>query len=61
MDGTRIEMGAGDISFGGDQNCIADAEGRKGHRSGTIGDQPAVLMIVQLEQAPPPHRPCCFA
>lgn len=47
-DGTRIEMGPGELSFGGDQNCAADAAGRQGHRSGTVGDQPAVLMIVQL-------------
>jgi hypothetical protein len=60
MDGTRVEMGAGEVSFGGDQNCIADAQGRKGHRSGTLGDQPAVLMLVQLDQAPAPGRPCCF-
>jgi hypothetical protein len=60
MDGTRIEMGAGDVSFGGDQHCVANAQGHKGHRSGTVGDQPAVLMIVQLEQAPQPNGPCCF-
>ena len=52
MDGTRVEMGAGELSFGGDQGCTADAQGHKGHRSGTIGDEPAVLMIVQVEQAP---------
>jgi hypothetical protein len=51
MDGARVEMGAGDVSFGGDQHCIADASGRKGHRSGTLGDEPAVLMLVQLERA----------
>ncbi|MHB8563554.1 MAG: cupin domain-containing protein [Acidiferrobacteraceae bacterium] len=61
MDGMRIEMGPGELSFGGDQNCAPDAQGYKGHRSGTVGDQPAVLMIVQLDQAPsPPHRPCGF-
>lgn len=60
MDGTRVEMGAGEVSFGGDQNCVADAKGRKGHRSGTLGDQPAVLMLVQLDQAPASGRPCCF-
>ena len=48
MDGTRVEMGAGDVSFGGDQGCVADAHGHKGHRSGTVGDEPAVLMIVQM-------------
>jgi len=48
-DGTRVEMGPGEISFGADQNTKPDAEGRKGHRSGTVGDVPAVLMIVQLD------------
>ena len=50
MDGTRVEMGPGEVSFGGDQDCIADAHGHKGHRSGTIGDEPAVLMLMQLER-----------
>jgi len=60
MDGTRCEMGAGDLSFGGDQGCVMDLQGRKGHRSGTLGDQPAVLMIVQLDVVPAPNRPCRF-
>ncbi len=51
MDGHRVEMGTGDVSFGGDQNCKADAEGHKGHRSGVLGDEPVVLMIVQMEQS----------
>lgn len=50
MDGTRIEMGAGEVSFGGDQGCVTDANGRSGHRSGTLGDQPAVLMLVQMQR-----------
>ena len=49
MDGTRVEMGAGELSFGGDQNAREDAEGRVGHRSGTVGDEPATLMVVQLD------------
>jgi len=60
MDGSRVEMGAGEVSFGGDQDCVADANGHKGHRSGTLGEQPAVLMLVQLDPAPAPHKPCCF-
>ena len=59
MDGTRIEMGPGDLSLGEDQNCVKDGEGRKGHRSGTVGDQPAVLMTVQLHAPPVPQR-CHF-
>ena len=56
MDGSRVEMGPGDLSLGEDQGCQQDAQGRKGHRSGVIGDQPAVLMTVQLH-VPPVHRP----
>ncbi len=52
MDGTRVEMGPGEVSFGGDQGCKADAHGHKGHRSGTLGDEPAVLMLVQMDAAP---------
>ena len=52
MDGTRINFGPGEISFGEDQNCIASAEGQKGHRSGTNGAEPAVLMTVQLHIPP---------
>lgn len=57
MDGTRIEMGPGDLSLGEDQHCIQDAGGRKGHRSGTIGAEPAVLMTVRLN-TPSVPRPC---
>lgn len=59
MDGTRVEMGAGEFSFGGDQNC-READGRKGHRSGTVGDAPAVLMIVQFDAMPALAPPCEF-
>lgn len=51
MDGTRIEQGPGEFSFGGDQDCV-EIGGRKGHRSGAIGDDPAVLMTVQLAADP---------
>jgi hypothetical protein len=56
MDGTRIEQGPGEFSLGEDQGCRL-ADGRKGHRSGTIGDMPAVLMTVQLH-VPPNRNPC---
>ena len=49
-DGTRVEMGAGDLAFGGDQNAKPDKEGRVGHRSGTIGDEPCSLMTVRLDE-----------
>jgi hypothetical protein len=56
MDGTRIEQGPGEFSLGEDQGSILK-DGRKGHRSGTIGPEPAVLMTVQLHVAPV-HAPC---
>ena len=57
MDGTRIETGPGEMSLGEDQNCRADPNGRKGHKSGTIGDQPAVLMTIR-RHVPSVRRPC---
>lgn len=57
MDGTRVEMGAGELSFGADQGC-RDHDGRRGHRSGTVGDVPAVLMLVQLAALPATASPC---
>lgn len=59
MDGNRVEMGPGEFSFGGDQSC-RQADGKCGHQSGTVGDTPAVLMIVQLDEAPAPASPCEF-
>ncbi len=56
MDGTRIEQGPGEFSLGEDQSCTG-TDGRKGHRSGTIGDEPAVLMTIQLH-IDPQHTPC---
>ena len=58
MDGVRAEMGPGDISFGADQGCKPDALGHRGHYSGVIGAEPAVLMLVQLERTDP--GPCVF-
>ena len=46
----RVEMGPGEISFGEDKNT-RKVDGKQGHRSGTLGDAPAVLMIVQLRRA----------
>jgi len=56
MDGVRVEQGPGEFSLGEDQGCTTKDE-RKGHRSGTIGDEPAVLMTVQLHTAPQ-RTPC---
>jgi quercetin dioxygenase-like cupin family protein len=48
MDGKRVVMGPGDISFGEDQNTKPDAKGHKGHLSGTVGNEPCVTFMVQL-------------
>jgi hypothetical protein len=58
MDGQRVEMGPGELSFGEDQGTRARGE-RVGHLSGTVGDEPAVLMIVQYEH-PVLQSPCRF-
>jgi hypothetical protein len=52
MDGQRVEMGVGEISLGADQNTKENAQGHKGHLSGTVGNEPAVLMLVQFEAMP---------
>lgn len=52
MDGQRVEMGVGEISFGADQNTKEDSQGHKGHLSGTVGNEPAVLVIMQFEETP---------
>ncbi|MHB1587142.1 MAG: cupin domain-containing protein [Acidiferrobacteraceae bacterium] len=59
MDGTRTEMGPGELSLGEDQGCVRNDGGRKGHRSGTVGGEPAVLMTVQLH-VPPIRKACHF-
>jgi len=50
MDGTRREFGVGEFSLGEDQGCAKSRDGRKGHRSGTLGNQPCALMCVQLHR-----------
>lgn len=51
MDGMRVEMGPGEISFGADQNCRM-VEGRQGHCSGAVGSEPAVIMLIQVASDP---------
>jgi hypothetical protein len=59
MDGQRVEMGPGEISLGADQNT-KETGGKKGHLSTTVGEEPAVLMLIQFESALPMPPPCCF-
>lgn len=58
MDGTRAEMGVGEMAYGEDQNCKKDDKGHTGHRSGTVGDVPAVLMTIQYDSEPTVGQPC---
>jgi hypothetical protein len=57
MDGQRVEMGPGEISFGADQDTKPDGEGRTGHRSGTAGGEPCTMLIVQLGERYRAARP----
>jgi hypothetical protein len=59
MDGQRVEMGPGEISFGEDQKT-RQHNGKRGHLSGTIGDEPVTLMIVQLDGKSTIASPCRF-
>ena len=51
MDGMRVEMGPGEISFGADQNCRL-IDSRQGHLSGAVGSEPAVIMLIQVGSDP---------
>jgi hypothetical protein len=53
-----VEMGAGEISFGEDQGTKTDAQGHRGHLSGTVGSSPAVLATIQLDTAPTVGQAC---
>ncbi|TXF89529.1 cupin domain-containing protein [Neolewinella aurantiaca] len=44
MDGERVEMRTGDLSFGADQGT----NGEKGHRSGVLDGKPCQMMIIQV-------------
>ena len=46
MDGQRVEMRAGEISFGADQGT----KDSKGHKSGTLDGKPCRMMIVQFTE-----------
>lgn len=49
QDGTRVEMGPGDIHFGQDLDTEGD---EPGHLSSCVGDAPCHMMIVQYERSP---------
>ncbi|NRD62135.1 cupin domain-containing protein [Corallococcus exiguus] len=60
MDGTRVELGPGQVSLGEDLNTRPDAQGRKGHLSGNVTPGPVTLMVVQLAEEPTVNQPCRF-
>lgn len=60
MDGTRVEMGPGDVSLGEDQRTTPDAQGHKGHLAGNVTSGPVTLMVIQLAEAPTVDQPCRF-
>jgi hypothetical protein len=60
MDGHRVEMGPGELMMGEDQNT-RPLDGRKGHRSGTVGDVPCTMIVTGLDVVPTIDRPGRFA
>jgi hypothetical protein len=48
QDGSRVEMGPGDIHWGQDIDTRA-IDGGRGHRSGQIGAEPCALLLVQFK------------
>lgn len=52
QDGTRIEMGPGDVHWGQDLGTNA-VDGNVGHRSGQLGSVPCIQLMVQFQQ---PHN-----
>lgn len=64
MDGTRIEMGPGDILFGEDQGVrpLSDGpyKGKKGHDAGNVGDDEVTLLVIQSASPPEINKPCRY-
>ena len=62
MDGERQIFGPGTFSFGGDQHCVPGTDGRLGHLSGQVGDEPCLQLIIQrLDDAWRCARPGYFS
>jgi hypothetical protein len=56
MDGERVEMGPGELMMGEDQGT----KGSKGHRSGTVGDEPCTMIVTALDVTPTVGQPGRF-
>ena len=59
MDGHRVEMGPGETMMGEDQNT-RERDGKKGHKSGTVGDVPCTMIVVGLDVTPTVNQPGRF-
>ncbi len=59
MDGNRVEMGPGELMMGEDQNTKA-RDGRKGHKSGTVGSEPCTMIVTGLDVTPTVNKPGRF-
>ena len=59
MDGHRVEMGPGELMMGEDQNT-KERDGRKGHLSGTVGDEPCTMIVTGLDVTPTVKQPGRF-
>ena len=59
MDGHRVEMGPGELMMGEDQNT-KDRDGRKGHKSGTVGSEPCTMIVTGLDVTPTVNKPGRF-
>lgn len=61
LDGTRVEMGPGMASFGEDQLATPNSDGNVGHLSGVVGDEPCVLLLIQITDPPRKNSACDVA
>ena len=59
MDGHRVEMGPGELMMGEDQNT-KPRDGRKGHKSGTVGSEPCTMIVTGLDVTPTVNKPGRF-
>ena len=56
MDGMRVEMGPGELMMGEDQGT----KDKKGHKSGTVGNEPCTMIVTGLEVTPTVNQPGRF-
>lgn len=59
QDGSRVEMGPGDIHFGQDQGT-EEKDGKIGHLSGCVGEEPCYQLMVQFKRSPAAKTPHPF-